>query len=224
MYVETYREYGISPSKVGTLSAAELLGSSKGAHFASFDVDLVGVVSNRGDGKYHIDMQAAGKDDDYYVLCMSSNNAGRFVMESIKRIILMNNEVSGNTVLSVYTSKDPYVSIYHGVAAPVLYANIDVEGNAKLHYKFFENRYFDHILGRPRNSTSLNIYYLSPFYYRDESGRKTQITTNIVLSGMEIGTESAKEELGKMLRNHDAYSGEYRQANLESFTEGHAKF
>lgn len=224
MYVQTYREYGIYPSKVGTLSAAELLRSSKSAHFTSFDVDLVGVVSGSSNGKYHIDMQAAGKDDDYYVLCMSSNNAGRFVMESIKRIILMNNELSSNTILSVYTSKEPYGSTYHRVAAPVLYANVDVDRNEKLHYRLFGNRYFDHIWGKPRNSTSLNIYYLSPFYYRDETGRRRQITTNIVLSNMEIGTESVEEELKKMLRNHDTYSGEYSQANLDNFAPAHTKF
>ena len=56
MYVNTYREYGIYPNKVSTLSAAELLRNGEKAHFASFSVDLVGVVSDRGDGKYHIDM------------------------------------------------------------------------------------------------------------------------------------------------------------------------
>jgi hypothetical protein len=224
MYVNTYREYGIYPNKVSTLSAVELLRSGEKAHFASFSVDLVGVVSDRGDGKYHIDMQASGNGNDYYVLCMSSNNAGRFVLESIKRMALMNNEVSDNTTLSVYASKEPQGKALHGVNVPVLYADMDIDENAELHYKLSGAQYFDYLEGRTRNSTSLNIYYLSPFSYTDKNGRRAQITTNVVLSNMEIGIARAKEELERMLRNHGAYGSEYRQTNLENFEAGHTKF
>ncbi|MCL4388191.1 hypothetical protein M1567_03505 [Candidatus Marsarchaeota archaeon] len=224
MYVDTYREHSISPSKVSTFSAVELLRSDKKAHFASFSVDLVGVVSDRGSGKYHIDMQASGNGDDYCVLCMSSNNSGRFVMEAVKRIIVMNNELSGNTTLSAYASKNPREKASHSVNAPVLYAEMDIDKGAGLNYKLSVLKYFDHLIGRTRSNTTLNIYYLSPFYYRDRNHEPAQITTNIVLSNMEIEKESVKEELERMLRNYDRYSGKDRQANLDSFAEIHTKF
>lgn len=224
MHVNTYREHGISPSETSTLSAGGLLRSGKKSHFASFQIDLVGVVSDYGSGKYHIDMQAQGNGSDYYVLCMSSNNAGRFVMESVKKIILANNEFSGNTTLSVYASKDPREKAFHRVNAPVLYAEVDIDKNAELHYKLSGIKYFDHIGGKTRNLTSLNIYYLSPFYYNTKNHESVQITANIVLSDMEIGMERAKEELERMLRNHGAYGSEYRQTNRENFEAGHTKF
>ncbi|MEM0154412.1 MAG: hypothetical protein QW814_01075 [Methanothrix sp.] len=217
MYVDTYREYGISPRSVRTLSAAELLRSDKKAHFVSFQVDLVGVVSNHEDGKYHIDMQASGKDNDYFVLCMSSNNAGRFVLESIKRIILMNNEISGSTTLSTYVSKEQRGKVLHNLNAPVLYANMDMGNGAELHYKLSGTEYFDHLAGKVRDITSLNIYYLSPFYYKSIIGKSEQITTNIVLSGMEIGKMQAKEGINNIVRNYQAYRSKYRQTNIEEF-------
>ncbi len=217
MDVKTYREYGTKPIRYRTLSPSELLHSDKRAHFASFSVDLVGVVSHLKNGNYHIDLQASGKGSDYYVLCMSSNGLGRPVLDAIKNIIVMNNETSGNTLLSVYASKEPKRKILHEAGAPVLYASMDADGDAKLHYKLSGLQYFDQIGNRTRNTTSLNIYYLSPFYYTDKNGERTQITTNIVLSDMSIARSKAAKELGKMLRNGGDPESEYKQMNLENF-------
>lgn len=205
MNVRTYREPGGFESKVSSFSVGELMRSEKNAHFTSFSVDLVGVVVDRENGRYHLDMYASGqREHDYYILCMSSNSAGRFVLEYVKGILLKNNEAAGSTSVSVYAAKGLKEMEPHSLSGPILYAKADVDVGTELHYRISGAEYFDYIYGEYRNSTTINIHYLSPDYY-SRDGKRNQITTNIVLSNMEISKGDAEQELRKMIRGHAEY-------------------
>ncbi len=185
MAVNTYWEYGTKPIKTAAVSPEVLLRGNGQGRFASFAVDLVGVIEKVGKG-FGLSMQAATGKNKYVNLCVYGNYDSLPAMEAVKRLAVENNGMDNSTLVSLYaTMKANGVSTHN--EAPTLYANVEKDSNENgIHFRVSGGSVYDFIGNRTMYSTNVNIFYLSPYRYYTNGTGPNYITINIVLERLSL--------------------------------------
>ncbi|MCL5679985.1 MAG: hypothetical protein M1465_01405 [Candidatus Marsarchaeota archaeon] len=221
MYIEVYKESELRTQslKVNSGSPRELLRSERIAHFTSFKAEFTTTVQESVNGRLHMDIKTGMEKGSYTDLCVSGNMQAMVVLEAIKNVIALNSRF-GSTNIDLYATKVKN-EFKHPYDTPTLYAVLDsTGGDTTAHFKISEIKYFDFISSEERNATTLKIYYPSPFFYSktmsSNGTHRERITTNIVLSSMEIDAHEVHWAIEKARNTTDTKVVE-KQLRIDNF-------